>query len=186
MRKEFLRLVIYRYFIVLPTTSPYGYSSSNWRRRIEIVSLIICFITFSVLTCPQLRCSATLSRYSATPMRYLEDADYKSTCANGIGAENGAGITNPLAQTVSGQRTVPGLQIRLCERYRGGERCRDYMPACANGIGAENGAGITYPLARTVSGWRTVPGLHIRLREQHQGRGTDGRPLMRILPLAGS
>ena len=104
MRKEFLRLVIYRYFIVLPTTSPYGYSSSNWRRRIEIVSLIICFITFSVLTCPQLRYSATLSRYSATPMRYLEDADYKSACANGIGAENGAGITYPLARTASGQR----------------------------------------------------------------------------------
>ena len=62
----------------------------------------------------------------------------------------------------------------------------DYKSTCANGIGAENGAGITYPLARTVSGWRTVPGLHIRLREQHQGRGTDGRPLMRILPLAGS
>ena len=139
--------MIYRYFIVLPTTSPYGYSSSNWRRRIEIVSLIICFITFSVLTCPQLRCSATLSRY-------LEDADYKSTCANGIGAENGAGITNPLAQTVSGRRTVPGLQIRLRERYRGRERCRDYIPACANGIGVENGAGITYPLARTASGQR--------------------------------
>ena len=31
-----------------------------------------------------------------------------------------------------------------------------------------------------------MPGLHIRLREQHQGRGTDGRPLMRILPLVGS
>ena len=146
--------MIYRYFIVLPTTSPYGYSSSNWRRRIEIVSLIICFITFSVLTCPQLRCSATLSRYSATLSRYLEDADYKSACANGIGAENGAGITNPLVRTVSGRRTVPGLQIHLREWYRGGERCRDYISACANGIGVENGAGITYPLARTASGQR--------------------------------
>ncbi|WP_139261822.1 hypothetical protein [Bacteroides stercorirosoris] len=78
-------------------------------------------------------------------------------------------ITNPLAQTVSGRRTVPGLQIRLCERYRGRERCRDYKSACANGIGAENGAGITYPLARTVSGRRTVPGLQIRLRERYRG-----------------
>ncbi|WP_291602607.1 hypothetical protein, partial [Bacteroides sp.] len=58
-------------------------------------------------------------------------------CANGIGAENGAGITNPLARTVSGQRTVPGLHTRLRERYRGGERCRDYISACTNSIRAE-------------------------------------------------
>ncbi len=79
-------------------------------------------------------------------------------------------ITNPLAQTVSGRRTVPGLQIRLRKRYRGRERCWDYISACANGIGAENGAGITNPLAQTVSGRRTVPGLQIRLRERYRGR----------------
>ena len=36
-------------------------------------------------------------------MRYLEDAVYKSACANGVGEENGVGFTNPLARTVSGR-----------------------------------------------------------------------------------